>query len=81
MALGEVRAAHERKAPTTNDAQTSSKTLTDDTKNKDPTRRVAFMAGKDDFRGARTRSALACEQYNRLSESATAEERRVRWMK
>lgn len=81
MALGELRAEYEQKTTATNDAQASAKPLTDNIANASLTRRVAFMAGKDDFRAARTRAALACEEYNRLSEGATAEERISHWMK
>lgn len=43
--------------------------------------RVAYMAGNDDFRAARLRAAVACEEYNRLSENATPEERILHWNK
>lgn len=43
--------------------------------------RVAYMAGNDDFRAARLRAAVACEEYNRLSENATPEERILHWTK
>lgn len=43
--------------------------------------RIGFMAGKDDFRAARLRSALACEEYNKLAEDAAPEERMSKWLK
>lgn len=43
--------------------------------------RVAYMAGNDDFRAARLRAAVACEEYNCLSENATPEERILHWTK
>lgn len=43
--------------------------------------RVAFMAGRDDFRSARMRSAVACREYNHMAEDAPAEERVARWLK
>lgn len=39
------------------------------------------MAGRDDFRDARLRSALACEEYNKLAEDAAPEERVSKWLK
>lgn len=43
--------------------------------------RVGFMAGRDDFRSARMRSAVACREYNHMAEDAPAEERVGRWLK
>lgn len=93
MALGEAQAERERKTPAatttttittaTTETHTSIKTMIDNNmaNKKTSTRRVAYMAGKDDFRAARMRCALACEEYNKLSEGATAEERIAGWTK
>lgn len=48
---------------------------------RNPVRRTAYMASRDDFRAARTRCALACEQYNQMSEDAATEERLSKWLK
>lgn len=86
MALGELQPDHNRKPTATNETKsTSSKTEFAEEKmaseKHNSTRRVAYMAGKDDFRAARMRCALACEDYNKLSESAMPEERLIHWMK
>lgn len=87
MALGDVRAERDsRKTPATNLDATATTAITtisidDVAKQANSTRRVAYMAGNDDFRAARLRAAVACEEYNRLSESATPEERILHWIK
>lgn len=43
-------------------------------------KRVAFMSGNDDFRAARLRCALACQEYNKLTEDASIEDRVTGWM-
>lgn len=45
-----------------------------------PSERVAFMAGRDDFRSARMRCAVACREYNSMAEDAPAEERAAKWL-
>lgn len=91
MALGDVRAERDlRKTPATKldtltatiQAPPNTTISTDEmAKQANLTRRVAYMAGNDDFRAARLRAAVACEAYNRLSESATPEERILHWIK
>lgn len=86
MALGEAQAERERKMPASTKAietHASVKPAIDNNMAKKwtSTRRIAFMAGKDDFRAARMRCALACEEYNKLSEGATPEDRISGWMK
>lgn len=44
-------------------------------------KRIAFMAGNADFRAARTRCALACEDYNKLREDAPVEDRVKSWLR
>ncbi|KAI3393354.1 hypothetical protein diail_4435 [Diaporthe ilicicola] len=44
-------------------------------------RRIGFMSGNDDFRAARLRCALACQEYNKLTEDASIEDRVTRWMR
>ncbi|KUI72202.1 hypothetical protein VM1G_07649 [Cytospora mali] len=46
-----------------------------------PVKRIAFMGGNDDFRAARMRCALACEEYNKLGEDAPIEDRVRGWLK
>lgn len=43
-------------------------------------KRIAFMSGNDDFRAARLRCALACQEYNKLSEDVSIEDRVKGWM-
>lgn len=43
------------------------------------TRRIAFMSGNDDFRAARLRCALACQEYNKLPEDVSIEDRVSGW--
>lgn len=42
-------------------------------------RRIAFMSGNDDFRAARLRCALACQEYNKLPEDVAIEDRVEGW--
>lgn len=42
-------------------------------------RRIAFMSGNDDFRAARLRCALACQEYNKLPEDVGIEDRVGGW--
>lgn len=42
-------------------------------------RRTAFMSGNDDFRAARLRCALACQEYNKLPEDVAIEDRVNGW--
>lgn len=42
-------------------------------------RRIAFMSGNDDFRAARLRCALACQEYNKLPEDVSIEDRVEGW--
>lgn len=46
-----------------------------------PAERIAFMAGRDDFRNARMRCAIACQEYNNMAEDGTAEDRMAKWLK
>lgn len=46
-----------------------------------PAERIAFMAGRDDFRGARLRCAIACQEFNNMPEDGTADDRMTRWLK
>lgn len=43
-------------------------------------RRIAFKSGNDDFRAARLRCALACQEYNKLPEDVAIEDRVDGWM-
>lgn len=42
-------------------------------------RRIAFMSGNDDFRAARLRCALACQEYNKLPEDVAIDDRVEGW--
>lgn len=42
-------------------------------------RRIAFMSGNDDFRAARLRCALACQEYNKLPEDVAIDDRVRGW--
>ncbi|POS72625.1 carbohydrate O-acetyltransferase [Diaporthe helianthi] len=42
-------------------------------------RRIAFMSGNDDFRAARLRCAIACQEYNKLPEDVAIEDRVKGW--
>lgn len=42
-------------------------------------RRIAFMSGNDDFRAARLRCALACQEYNKLPEDVAIDDRVDGW--
>lgn len=48
---------------------------------KTPAKRIAFMGGNADFRAARMRCALACEECNKLKEDAAVEDRTKAWLK
>lgn len=44
-------------------------------------KRIAFMGGNADFREARIRCALACEEYNDLKEDTPVEDRVKAWLR
>ncbi|KAK7736168.1 hypothetical protein SLS53_007196 [Cytospora paraplurivora] len=44
-----------------------------------PAKRIAFMGGNEDFRAARLRCAIACDEYNKLDQNAPIEARVKAW--
>ncbi|ROW08721.1 hypothetical protein VPNG_06419 [Cytospora leucostoma] len=46
-----------------------------------PAKRIAFMGGNEDFRAARLRCAIACDEYNKLDQNAPIEARVKAWLR